>query len=207
MRAHHPIRATHRVANSPRALVIQMILQQQPQQFAPIGFQIGLDVTVRLVADHLGAQMVRDRDQLLIGAMKRLVKRDNLCFHRFGPLVAGVERIKCFIYPLRGLVSSIIRYNILISFNSVSLRKSHTQNDVARLSSSTPLVVFTHIPLWAVYPAWEWVTEDGEQALGMLKRFGSVTVLNGHIHQILQKVEGQVTFHTALSTVYPQPAP
>src|SRR5262249_49936316 len=70
--------------------------------------------------------MVRDRDQLLIGAMKRLVKRDNLCFHRFGPLVAGVERIKCFIYPLRGLVSSIIRYNILISFNSVSLRKSHT---------------------------------------------------------------------------------
>src|SRR5215831_211197 len=127
MRAHHPIRATHRVANSPRALVIQMILPQQPQQFAPIGFQIGLDVTVRLVADHLGAQMVRDRDKLLIGAMKRLVNRDNLCFHRFGPLVARVERIKCLIYPLRGLFSSIIRYNVLISFNSVSLRKSHTR--------------------------------------------------------------------------------
>ena len=81
------------------------------------------------------------------------------------------------------------------------------KNDVARLSSSTPLVLFTHIPLWAVYPTWGWVTEDGEQALALVKRFGSVTVLNGHIHQILQKVEGQITFHTALSTAYPQPAP
>src|SRR5436309_7148200 len=70
--------------------------------------------------------MVRDRDKLLIGALKWLVNRDNLCFHRFGPLVEGVERIKCFIYPLRGLFSSIIHYNMLISFNSVSLRKSHT---------------------------------------------------------------------------------
>src|SRR6266478_9334447 len=70
--------------------------------------------------------MVRDRDKLLIGAMKWLVNRDNLCFHRFGPLVEGVERIKCFIYPLRGLFSSILRCNMLILFNSVSLRKSHT---------------------------------------------------------------------------------
>jgi len=81
------------------------------------------------------------------------------------------------------------------------------KKDVARLSSSTPLVVFTHIPLWAVYPTWGWVTEDGEQALALVKRFGSVTVLNGHIHQILQKVEGHITFHTAMSTAYPQPAP
>ena len=76
-----------------------------------------------------------------------------------------------------------------------------------RLSSSTPIVVFTHIPLWAVYPAWGWVTEDGGQALAALQRFGSVTVLNGHIHQIMQKVEGRITFHTAMSTAYPQPAP
>src|SRR6266699_3474935 len=74
--------------------------------------------------------MVRDRDKLLIGALKWLVNRDNLCFHRFGPLVEGVERIKGFIYPLRGLFSSILRYNMLISFNSVSLRKSHTQADL-----------------------------------------------------------------------------
>ena len=116
-----------------------MILQQQPQQFAPIGFQIGLDFTVRLVAGHLTAQIVRDRDKLLIGAMKRLVNRDNLCFHRFGPLVEGVERIKCFIYPLRGLFSSIILYNMLISFNSVSLRKSHTHFRV-RLTPWQPMI-------------------------------------------------------------------
>src|SRR2546426_7096569 len=69
--------------------VIQMILQQQAQQFAPIGFQIGLDFTVRLVASHLATQMVRDLDKLLIGAMKRLVKRDNLCFHGSDLLLRG----------------------------------------------------------------------------------------------------------------------
>jgi 3',5'-cyclic AMP phosphodiesterase CpdA len=79
--------------------------------------------------------------------------------------------------------------------------------DVKDLGSSTPVVVFAHIPLWAVYPEWGWGTSDSERALGYLKRFGSVTVLNGHIHQVLQKVEGNVTFHTAMSTAFPQPAP
>ena len=81
------------------------------------------------------------------------------------------------------------------------------KDDVSGLSSSTPVVVFTHIPLWAIYPKWGWGTADSAQALDTLKRFGSVTVLNGHIHQVLQKVEGNVTFHTAMSTAYPQPAP
>jgi 3',5'-cyclic AMP phosphodiesterase CpdA len=81
------------------------------------------------------------------------------------------------------------------------------QKDVKGLSSSTPIVVFAHIPLWTIYPDWGWGTEASEQALSYLKRFGSVTVLNGHIHQVLQKVEGNVTFHTARSTAYPQPAP
>jgi 3',5'-cyclic AMP phosphodiesterase CpdA len=81
------------------------------------------------------------------------------------------------------------------------------KDDVSGLSASTPIVVFTHIPLWAVYPAWGWGTADSAEALASLKRFGSVTVLNGHIHQVLQKVEGNVTFHTAMSTAYPQPAP
>jgi hypothetical protein len=79
--------------------------------------------------------------------------------------------------------------------------------DLAGLAASTPVVVFGHVPLWAVYPKWGWGTEDGQQALGYLKRFGSVTVLNGHIHQTLQKVEGHVTFHTARSTAFPQPSP
>ncbi|HXE59518.1 MAG TPA: plastocyanin/azurin family copper-binding protein [Gemmatimonadaceae bacterium] len=81
------------------------------------------------------------------------------------------------------------------------------KKDVSGLSSSTPIVVFAHIPLWTVYPAWGWGTDDSEQALGLLKRFGSVTVLNGHIHQIMQKVEGHMSFHTAMSTAFPQPAP
>jgi 3',5'-cyclic AMP phosphodiesterase CpdA len=80
-------------------------------------------------------------------------------------------------------------------------------NDLKSRSASTPIVVFAHIPLWAVYPEWGWGTDDGARALGTLKRFGSVTVLNGHIHQIIQKVEGNVTFHTARSTAFPQPAP
>jgi len=81
------------------------------------------------------------------------------------------------------------------------------KKDVRGLSSSTPIVVFAHIPLWTVYADWGWGTDDSEQALGLLKRFGSVSVLNGHIHQVLQKVEGNVRFHTAMSTAFPQPAP
>jgi 3',5'-cyclic AMP phosphodiesterase CpdA len=79
--------------------------------------------------------------------------------------------------------------------------------DVKGRSASTPIVVFAHIPLWTVYPEWGWGTGDGAQALSYLKKFGSVTVLNGHIHQVMQKVEGNVTFHTARSTAFPQPAP
>lgn len=81
------------------------------------------------------------------------------------------------------------------------------KTDLASLSSSTPIVIFAHIPLWMVYPQWGWGTEDGAQALSYLKRFGSVTVLNGHIHQVVQKVEGNIAFHTACSTAFPQPAP
>jgi Icc protein len=81
------------------------------------------------------------------------------------------------------------------------------ENDVAGLSSSTPIVVFAHIPMWTIYPEWGWGTTDSAQALSYLKRFGSVTVLNGHIHQVMQKVEGNVAFHTARSTAFPQPAP
>jgi 3',5'-cyclic AMP phosphodiesterase CpdA len=79
--------------------------------------------------------------------------------------------------------------------------------DLASLSASTPIVIFAHIPLWMVYPEWGWGTPDAAEALTHLKRFGSVTVLNGHIHQVVQKVEGNVAFHTATSTAFPQPGP
>ncbi len=81
------------------------------------------------------------------------------------------------------------------------------KQDTEKLTASTPIIVFAHIPLWTVYPQWGWGTDDSAQALALLKRFGSLTVLNGHIHQILQKVEGNVTFHTARSTAFPQPEP
>src|SRR5690349_6102374 len=81
------------------------------------------------------------------------------------------------------------------------------ENDVRHLKSSTPIVVFAHIPLWSVYPQGGWGTDGSAQALSYLKKFGSVTVLSGHIHQTMQKVEGNVTFHTAASTAFPQPAP
>jgi 3',5'-cyclic AMP phosphodiesterase CpdA len=81
------------------------------------------------------------------------------------------------------------------------------KDDLSGCTSSTPIVVFAHIPLWTVYQDWGWGTSDSAEALSYVKRFGSVTVLNGHIHQTMQKVEGNVTFHTAASTAFPQPAP
>ena len=81
------------------------------------------------------------------------------------------------------------------------------ERDVKGLSASTPIVVFAHVPLWIAYRDWGWGTADGAQALGYLKKFGSVTVLNGHIHQVMQKVEGHVAFHAARSTAFPQGVP
>ncbi len=81
------------------------------------------------------------------------------------------------------------------------------EKDLAPLSADTPIVLFAHVPLWLVYPKWGWGTDDGARALALVKRFGSVTVLNGHIHQVVQKVEGNITFHTARGTAFPLPAP
>jgi Calcineurin-like phosphoesterase len=77
--------------------------------------------------------------------------------------------------------------------------------DLKGRSASTPIVIFAHMPLWTIYEPWGWGTGDADQLISQLRRFGSVTVLNGHIHQIVQKIEGNVTFHTARSTAYPQP--
>jgi len=81
------------------------------------------------------------------------------------------------------------------------------EDDLRGRSAETPIVVFAHIPLWEVYPKWGWGTDDGAQALNYLRRFGSVTILNGHIHQTMKKVEGRLVFHTAMSTAFPQPEP
>jgi 3',5'-cyclic AMP phosphodiesterase CpdA len=80
------------------------------------------------------------------------------------------------------------------------------KDDLAGRSASQPLVLFAHMPMWSIYEPWGWGSSDSAQVMALIRRFGSVTVLNGHIHQIVQKVEGHVTFHTARSTAYPQPA-
>jgi Icc protein len=77
--------------------------------------------------------------------------------------------------------------------------------DLHGRSASTPIVIFTHVPMWPIYPSWGWTTEDAPKALVHLQRFGSVTVLNAHIHQIVQKIEGTISFQTAMSTAFPQP--
>ena len=81
------------------------------------------------------------------------------------------------------------------------------QKDVAPLSSDTPIIVFGHIPLFAMYPSWGWGTDDATQALSYLRRFSSVTCLNGHVHQLFTKTEGNITFHSATTTAYPLPHP
>jgi Icc protein len=110
-------------------------------------------------------------------------------------------------------VALINVFNFEPGFKSAGLAKlgdeqlEWLEKDVSGLSASTPVVVFAHLPLWTIYQPWGWGTEDAPRALAYLKKFGSLTVLNGHIHQIVQKVEGNVAFYTARSTAFPQPAP
>ena len=118
-----------------------------------------------------------------------------------------------FDYGGAHFIALINVFNFEPGFKSAGLAKlgddqlEWMEKDVKGLSASTPIIVLAHLPLWTVYQEWGWGTEDAPRALGYLKRFGSVTVLNGHIHQIQQKIEGNVSFYTARSTAFPQPAP
>src|SRR5437868_699357 len=87
--------------------------------------------------------------------------------------------------------------------NALPQRPAFIKQDLARLHADTPLVLFSHVPLLAVYPTWGWATEDSTQVLALVKRFSRVTALNGHIHQIISKTEGNIVMHTAASTAYP----
>ncbi len=98
-------------------------------------------------------------------------------------------------------------FNFEIDGKLGSEQLAFIEKDLAAQKASTPIVVFAHVPLYALYPAWGWTTEDGARALAALARFDAVTVLNGHIHQIVQHTEGNIRFASAASTAYPQPAP
>ncbi|RUP03224.1 MAG: metallophosphoesterase [Mycobacterium sp.] len=106
--------------------------------------------------------------------------------------------------------------HVIALVNTLNLKKlghlgveqlDFVEKDVARLSSDTPIIVFSHIPLFAMYPDWGWGTEDAGQALSYLRRFSSVTCLNGHVHQVFSKTEGNVTFYSGNATAYPLPHP
>jgi 3',5'-cyclic AMP phosphodiesterase CpdA len=122
---------------------------------------------------------------------------------------AGTRGDGWYSFDMRGV-------HVIALVNTLSLEKlghlgteqlDFVRQDVAGLSSDTPIVVFSHIPLFAMYPAWGWGTDDAVQALGYLRRFSSVTCLNGHVHQLFTKTEGNVTFHSATTTAYPLPQP
>ena len=81
------------------------------------------------------------------------------------------------------------------------------KNDLAARKADTPVVVFGHVPLFAAAPEWGWTTSDGVKAIALLRRFNAVTVLNGHIHQVLEHTDGSIRFATARSTAFPQAAP
>jgi 3',5'-cyclic AMP phosphodiesterase CpdA len=106
--------------------------------------------------------------------------------------------------------------HVIALVNTLNLKKlghlgtdqlDFVQKDVAGLSSDTPIIVFSHIPLFAMYPDWGWGTDDATQALSYLSRFSSVTCLNGHVHQLFSKTEGNVTFYSGTTTAYPLPHP
>jgi 3',5'-cyclic AMP phosphodiesterase CpdA len=169
---------------------------------------------------HLAAAEEFDTlDQLLNGAKTREiffvpgehdVTGDNgkLYLERFGKQTKGRGWYSFDHHGVHfiGLVNVVnIQQNGLGSLGREQLE--WIEADLKGRSSETPIVVFAHIPMWEVYPQWGWGTNDGAQALSYLKRFGSVTVLNGHVHQTMKKVEGRATFHTARSTAFPQPEP
>ena len=106
--------------------------------------------------------------------------------------------------------------HVIALVNTLNLKKlghlgtdqlAFVEKDVAGLSSDTPIIVFSHIPLFAMYPDWGWGTDDATQALSYLRRFASVTCLNGHVHQLFSKTDGNVTFYSGTTTAYPLPHP
>jgi Icc protein len=79
------------------------------------------------------------------------------------------------------------------------------QKDLAKVAPATPLVVFSHSPLYKLYKPWNFWTDDAEQVQAILKRFRNVTVIHGHTHQLLTNRIGNMHFHGLLSTAWPWP--
>jgi 3',5'-cyclic AMP phosphodiesterase CpdA len=81
------------------------------------------------------------------------------------------------------------------------------KKDLAKLNKTQPIVVFTHRPLFDLYPDWDWATRDGAQVVEALSPYQHVTVFYGHIHQEHHQMTGHIAHHAAESLVFPLPAP
>ncbi len=156
---------------------------------------------------HMLGQLMRSRQAFYVpGEHDTSVDDGKMYFERFGK---GTKGNGWYSFDHKGVhfvgLNNVVQLEGMGKLGQAQI--DWLKDDLHAVKSSTPVVVFAHIPLWAVYPDWGWGTADSEQALAVLKRFGSVTVMNGHIHQVMQKVEGNVKFHTAMSTAFPQPGP
>ncbi|MFL6624394.1 MAG: metallophosphoesterase family protein [Sulfurifustis sp.] len=160
------------------------------------------------LADQLFREMKTDRIHFVPGEHDALDDELSGYLKRFGKESRGKPY---YSFDSHGV--HVIGLTNVVNFKPGSLallgdeQLEWLEKDLAGRSASTPIVVLAHVPLWTVYEPWGWGTGDAPRALAYLRRFGSVTVLNGHIHQVMQKVEGNVAFHTAMSTAYPQPKP
>ena len=81
------------------------------------------------------------------------------------------------------------------------------KQDLAKVDKAHPIVVFTHRPLFDLYPDWDWATRDGQAVIDMLTPYQHVTVFYGHIHQENHHMTGNIAHHSAKSLIFPLPAP
>jgi hypothetical protein len=81
------------------------------------------------------------------------------------------------------------------------------RSDLKPLRADAPIVVFTHRPLFDLYPQWDWATKDGARAIDLLQQWKNVTVFYGHIHQEHHFTTGRIAHHAAQSLIFPLPPP
>ena len=91
------------------------------------------------------------------------------------------------------------------AFEVGAAQRDWLKNDLAKVNKNTPLVVFSHSPLYKLYRPWNFWTDDAEQVQALLKPFETVTVIHGHTHQLLTNRLGNISFHGLLSTAWPWP--
>jgi Icc protein len=91
------------------------------------------------------------------------------------------------------------------SFTVGPQQRQWLKEDLADHSNDTPIIVFSHSPLYKLYKKWNFWTDDAEDVQAILNRFERVVVIHGHTHQLLTNRIGNIHFHGLLSTAWPWP--